>query len=345
MANRDIVAIGASAGGVDALRSLARELRGDLPASVLVVVHLSNQFPSELDRILSESGPLPASFASHDETLQRGHIYIAPPERHLLIERGRIYLGTGPRENHARPAIDPLLRSAGVCCGPRSIGVVLTGMLGDGAAGLQAIKQCGGIAVAQDPADAAYPSMPRTAIARARPDHVLGLAEIPALLDRLVAQPPGAAQACPGFYRYEVEIAKDGRADMQANMQAKQIEMDRIGRRPVLACPDCHGVMWEIEDGELVRYRCHVGHAYTADMMDVAIDHDLDHALGSALRALEERIMLAQRMHDHAAESGHNHEKRHWAEKLAEYQAEADVVRDAIGRFNEIAARKRRDEK
>lgn len=337
MANHDILAIGASAGGIEALKSLARALRGDLAAAVLVVVHLSNEYPSELDRILSQAGPLPASFADDDEALQRSHIYLAPPGRHLLLDGDRLHLGTGPRENHARPAIDPLLRSAAVCCGPRSIGVILTGTLGDGAAGLHAIKQCGGIAVAQDPADAAYPSMPRAAIARAPPDHVVALATLPSLLDRLVAQPPGNAQTCPDFYRFEVEIARNGRFNMT--------DMDRIGRRSALTCPDCHGALWEIEDGELVRYRCHVGHAYTADAMNVGVDEDLNRALGSALRALEERVMLAQRLHDHAAERGHNYEKQHWAEKLAEYEQELAVIRNAVGRFDETAAHAGRDGK
>src|SRR5262249_52345675 len=158
----------------------------------------------------------------------------------------------GPRENNVRPAIDPMLRSVAVCCGHRSIGVVLTGTQGDGASGLWAINQCGGVSVVQDPKGAAFPAMPLTALNRSKPPHIVSLAEMPALLGRLVRQPAGEARPAPKSLEYEVEIARSGHSSMH--------DMDRIGRRSVLACPDCHGVMWEIDEGELTRYRCHVGH-------------------------------------------------------------------------------------
>src|SRR4051812_15421626 len=156
MTNRDILAIGTSAGGFEALRFLAREFSPDFPASVLVTIHLSNQFRSELDAILTQAGPLPAGFAVDGEKLQRSRIYIAPTERHLIVESEHLRLGSGPRENNARPALDPLFRSAALCCGERCVGAVLTGTLGDGAAGLQALKQAGGVTVVQDPSDAAF---------------------------------------------------------------------------------------------------------------------------------------------------------------------------------------------
>jgi two-component system chemotaxis response regulator CheB len=197
MANRDIVAIGTSAGGVEALRFLARNLRRDFPAAVVVTIHRPSHSPSLLDDILTAAGPLPAVFAGDGDPLQRGHIYIAPANRHLLIEGDRLSLGTGARENHARPAIDPMLRSAALCCGSRTIGVVLTGTLSDGASGLWALGQCGGVTVAQDPSDAAYPEMPQNAVALAAPDHVVPLAAMPALLERLVGQPAGEPVRAP----------------------------------------------------------------------------------------------------------------------------------------------------
>src|SRR5262245_46053721 len=196
MANRDILALGTSAGGIDALRFLAREFKKDLQASVLVLIHLSSQFRSVLDAILTQAGPLTATFAKDGEALRHGHIYIGPPERHLIVDGDRLRLGKGPRENHARPAIDPMFRSAALCCGPRTVGVVLTGTLYDGASGLQAIKQCGGITVVQDPSDAAYPEMPATALNRSTPDHVVSLVSMPALLEKLVRQPAGAPVPC-----------------------------------------------------------------------------------------------------------------------------------------------------
>jgi two-component system, chemotaxis family, protein-glutamate methylesterase/glutaminase len=331
MANRDVLAIGTSAGGFDALRFLAGEFPRDFPASVVVAIHLSSQFRSALDAILTQAGPLLASFAVDGEKLERSHIYIAPPERHLLVESGYLRLGSGPRENNARPSLDPLFRSAALCCGPRTVGAVLTGTLGDGAAGLSALKQCGGITVVQDPSDAAYAEMPTTALIRSRPDHVVSLAGMPALFEKLVRQPAGQAVPVPDNLEYEVNVASGGLGTMY--------EMDRIGRRSVLACPDCHGVMWEIEEGELVRYRCHVGHAYSAEIMSLALDENLRQAFGSALRALDERVALARKLETQANTSGRTGIAKSWATKALEFEAEAKVIRDSIRRTDEIAAR------
>src|SRR5262249_52414378 len=171
MANRDILAIGTSAGGVEALRLLAGSFPADLRASVLVVIHLPAQHRSMLDVMLSRAGPLPAAFSKDGEPLEPAHIYLAPAERHLLVEDHRMVLGSGPPENNSRPAIDPMFRSIALCCGPRAIGVVLSGTLGDGASGLQALKRCGGIAVVQDPKDAAHAEMARAGVNLVQTDH------------------------------------------------------------------------------------------------------------------------------------------------------------------------------
>jgi two-component system chemotaxis response regulator CheB len=332
MANRDILAIGASAGGVDALRFLASGLPRELPASVLVVLHLPPQYRSGLDGILAQAGRLPAGFAEDGQPLEKGRIYIGPPERHLLVDvdGNRIRLGSGPRENYARPAIDPLFRSTALCCAGRTVGVVLTGTLGDGASGLMALKQSGGVTVVQDPADAAFSEMPATALAQVEPEHVVGLADMPALLQRLVRQAAGAPAPANENLRYEVEIAVGDKGTMSA--------MDRIGRRSVLACPDCHGVLWEIEEGGLTRYRCHVGHAYAPESMAVALDENLGRALGSALRALEERVALVRKLHRQAIAQGHRRSAERWALRAEEYEKEAKLVRDSIRRVDEIAA-------
>jgi two-component system chemotaxis response regulator CheB len=258
MINRDIVTIGTSAGGVEALRFLAGKFPRDFPATVLVTIHLASDFRSELDEILSKCGPLPVSFAREGEPMQKGHVYIAPTQHHLIIDGESLFLGVGPRENNSRPAIDAMFRSAAACCGGRVIGVVLTGTLGDGASGLWTIRQCGGITVVQDPSDAAFPDMPRTAMILVQPDHVARLADIPTLLARLAREPDGTPKTVPETLKYEVEVARSGRGNMK--------DMDRFGRRSVLSCPDCGGIMWEIEEGRLLRYRCHTGHAYAADV-------------------------------------------------------------------------------
>lgn len=329
MANRDILAIGTSAGGFEALRFLAGRFPADLPATVLVVIHLPSQSRSILDQLLTDIGPLPASFAEDEEVFERGRIYIARPGRHLIVDSDRLRLGVGPRENNTRPAIDPTFRSLAVCCGSRTVGVVLTGMLGDGSAGLQVLQTCGGITVVQDPKDAAFPDMPAAAIGRATPNHVVHLSELPELLNELVRRPRGKSVPCPEGIKLEVEIAAKGQTTMNS--------MDRIGRRSVLACPDCGGVMWEIDEANVVRYRCHVGHAYSAEVMSLALDESLRRALASALRALDERIALARKLETQARSQGSNKLAASWAERAAEFEKEAEVIRDSIRRADELS--------
>jgi two-component system chemotaxis response regulator CheB len=330
MANRDILAVGTSAGGVDALIRLAKGLPRDLPASVLLTIHLPSHARSALDDVLTRAGPLPATFAEDGEILSKSRIYIAPPDRHLLIDSDRLSLGEGPRENNARPAIDPMLRSAAVCCGSRSIGVVLTGTLGDGASGLWAIHQAGGITVVQDPKDAAFAEMPLTALNRAKPNHVVPLADMPALLAKLAHLPAGEAKPLPRSIGYEVEIARMGHSGMD--------EMDALGRRSVLACPDCGGVMWEIDEGDLSRFRCHVGHTYTAEVMSLALDENLRRALASATRALDERTALARKLYNQALAGRHRLLAENWARKIQEFEREAEIIRNSTRRMDRLAA-------
>jgi len=329
MPHRDIVAIGASAGGLEALQHLTSKLPASFDAAVLVTLHLAEDFASGLDRILTRSGSLPARFAERGEKIEPRQIYIAPPRRHLLLTGDQeLELGHGPRENNARPAIDPMFRSIALCCGSRGIGVVLSGMLGDGAAGLLALKQCGGATVVQEPSDAAFSEMPAHALQRTQPDHVVTLAALPALLKKLVQEPAGSPVPISERLRFEVEIARSERSNMS--------EMDRIGRRSVLACPDCHGVMWEIDEGELVRYRCHVGHAYTAESMRHEIDENLTQALASALRALDERVAIAEKLRDKAIADQHLRSVEWWQRRVDETQREAEIIREAILRMEQV---------
>jgi two-component system chemotaxis response regulator CheB len=194
MGNRDILLIGTSAGGVESLVYLAKRFQGDFPASILITIHLPSHERSALDDVLRAAGELQAKFAVDGDTLGKGCIYIAPPNRHLLVHGERISLDGGPRENNARPAIDPMLRSAAACCGARAIGVVLTGTLADGASGLRTLRQAGGIAVVQDPRDAKFPEMPLTAIRQAKPEYIVMLKDMPGLLDALVRRPAGRVQ-------------------------------------------------------------------------------------------------------------------------------------------------------
>jgi two-component system, chemotaxis family, protein-glutamate methylesterase/glutaminase len=331
MANRDILAIGASAGGVEALSFLAQNFPRDFPAAVLVTVHLSSEGGSVLDEILGRSGPLPAVFATDNDRLRKARIYVAPANRHLIVEDDRLVLGHGSRENNARPAIDAMMRSAAACCGPRTVGVVLTGTLSDGASGLWAIDQCGGITVVQDPADAEFSDMPTNALNRMKPDHVVSLTAMPKLLNTLVSQPAGESSPIPESVKFEVEIARGYFSSID--------DMDRFAGRSGFACPDCHGAMWEIKEGDLVRYRCHVGHTYAADLMSIALDENLRRALGSALRALEERRALARRLENQSRQNNHLRLASSWATRAEEYERELHAIRSSVRRLDDIAPR------
>jgi two-component system, chemotaxis family, protein-glutamate methylesterase/glutaminase len=300
MPTNHIVVIGASAGGIEALRELVGRLPEDFPAPICVVLHTSPQAPGVLDAILSRAGVVPAHNARDRERLKPGRIYVAPPDCHLLIEPGIVRVTKGPRENRFRPAVDPLFRSAAQVFGPAAIGVVLTGNLDDGTAGLWAIKQLGGIAVVQDPADALFPSMPQSARQNVRVDYSVPLAEIPKLLVQLtteVTAPAGAEQpdelGVPQTVEVEVKIAKEHNP-LQAGLR-------KIAEPSAFACPECHGVLLRIKEDGPVRFRCHTGHAYSLDSLLAGVSEGIEEAMWNAIRALEEAEMLLRAMADHTA--------------------------------------------
>ena len=290
MPGHDIIVIGTSAGGVDALRELVRHLPPDLPAAIFVVMHIPADSQSILPQILSHNGPLPARHGVDGEAIEYGRIYVAPPDHHLLVERERVRLVRGPKENRSRPAADPLFRSAARAYGPRVVGVVLTGGLDDGTAGLLAIKQRGGVAVAQDPAEALYPGMPRNALENVEVDYCLPLSEIPPLLAQLATTPAPDEAACPLPESLKIE------SGIQRREEAHMEDIEKLGQPSVFTCPECNGVLWELRDGELLRFRCHVGHAFSAESLLAEQSESLEAALWAALRALEEQAALHGRM-------------------------------------------------
>ena len=282
-----VVVIGASAGGVPALLELASALPPRFPAAILVVLHIGAN-PSLLPELLRSRGPNPAVHASDGETPLPGTIHVAPPDHHMLLERDRIRLTRGPKENHARPAIDPLFRSAALHWGRRVIGVILSGQLDDGSAGLLAIKECGGRAIVQDPAGAIEPSMPRSALAQVDADLVLPLAGIaPALAGMVGAEPPGEVRVASELITREVRI-NQGR-DVMENLL-------KIGQPSSLTCPDCGGTLFEVDGARPLRYRCHTGHAFSALSLEQAQGEAAEQALRSGVRALQEKEMLLRRL-------------------------------------------------
>ena len=290
-----IVVIGASAGGVTALIEISEALPRFFAAPVCIVQHIGSN-PSLLPELLRLRGPNHAVHVEDGQRLTSGTLHIAPPDRHVLLEGDVLRLTQGPKENHARPAIDPLFRTAALSAGPRVIGVILTGQMDDGTAGLKAVKDCGGLAIVQDPETAIEPEMPRSALAAVSPDHCVPLAEIGALLQRLVGTRTPPVQA-PVPQEVVREVAINGGDISMDNLAA-------IAEPSPLTCPDCGGGLWEIKDSRPLRYRCHTGHAYGAISLHRAQQENTEHALWSSVRALRERELLLRRVATMAQATG-----------------------------------------
>ncbi|MBW4424154.1 MAG: chemotaxis protein CheB [Nostoc desertorum CM1-VF14] len=292
MLEYNIIVVGASAGGVEALTYLVKNLPPDLNAAVIIVLHVSSNGTSVLPKILSRASNLPVSHAQDGEAIVHGWIYVAPPDYHLLVEPGYLRLTRGPKENRHRPAIDTLFRTAARTYEQRVIAVLLTGMLDDGTAGLIAVKMRGGVAIVQNPDDAMYPDMPRNAIENVENiDHILPLSDIPSTLVALVNRPMEVEpeESVPSKMEFESKIA-------QLNLEAVENESDRPGKPSTFGCPDCGGILWELEEGNLLRFRCRTGHAFSAGTLLATQSDKLEDALWIAFRALEEKASLSHRM-------------------------------------------------
>ncbi len=329
---RDLVVLGASAGGVEALRDLAALLPADLPATLLVVLHVPPTGRSALPEILGRAGPLPVRHAREGDPLEPGTILVAPPDRHLIVYDDAVTLSRGPKENGHRPSVDVLFRSAAHVAGTRTIGVVLSGALDDGSAGMVAIKLRGGYGIVQDPEEALYGSMPRSAAAAAEVDDVLPLVEIAELLDELTRQEAPAEDA-----------ESTTLMDMEAAMADLELEAltnpDRPGEPSGWTCPDCHGALFSIEEGGLQRYRCRVGHAWSPDSLVAQQTSAYESALWIALRTLEEKASLTRELGRRASAQGHRLTGEQFQREAAEAQESAALLRGLIdGRSDEPVA-------
>jgi two-component system chemotaxis response regulator CheB len=318
-----IVVVGASAGGIEALKELVHGLPSDFAAPILVVLHVPPDSPSLLPDILQRAGNLRAKTAEERERAENGVLYVAPPDRHLIVEAdGTLRIPRGPRENRSRPAVDPLFRSAALAYGPHAIGVILSGTLDDGTAGLLAIHRRGGISIVQDPDDATYPGMPRSAIAHVAVGHVLPIARIAAQLVRSVNEVRPAATVNAGEVTRMKMETKMSKMDSQA-MRGD----DRPGHPSAFSCPDCGGVLWQIDDGEFERFRCRVGHAYSPDTMLAAQSDVLEEALWTAMKTLEESARLAKRLAAVERERNHEWMAARFEQKENESRDRADIIR------------------
>ena len=332
-----LIVIGASAGGLDPLMVIMRSLPAELPAAVCVTVHVPPTANSVLPKILERSGRLPAMHAQNGQRLEAGCVYVAPPDHHLLVDGDRIVLTRGPRENGHRPAIDPFFSTAARAAGQRVIGVILSGTLDDGVQGLQQVQRRGGYTIVQDPDEAVFDAMPRNTLAVMTPDYQLPAAEIGPALQRL-------AQTLAERTDAELEVKKvnamsdpspmEEEARLVAQDMAELERQGRSGQPSMLTCPDCGGVLWELQNGHLLRYRCHVGHAYSVDALRVAQSDKLEEALWTAVRSLEESAGLARRMATRARQANNRITTEHFEARAREDEARADLVRQALDAKN-----------
>lgn len=351
---RRIVVIGASTGGIEALEMLVSCLPEDFAAPIFVVVHLSADSPGILPDILARAGKLPATQAHDGDAILPRRIYVAPPDRHLLLERGHTRLTRGPKENRFRPAIDPLFRSAAYTYGPEVIGIVLSGALDDGTAGLWAIKDRGGLAVVQEPNEALNPSMPLNALKYVRVDYRLPVTEIAQVLARLVREPvtEGGAASMSDTSQPVAQSsdAQSPDADQSKDAQPDALQIEnkialegnpleagvmQLGPLSPYTCPECSGVLMQLQEGGILRFRCHTGHAYSVESLLASIGESIEKTLWNTVRALEENMLLLRHLGGHAAEQRDDPLARRLALKAQIAEDQVQIVRQLALRTHE----------
>jgi two-component system chemotaxis response regulator CheB len=327
MLKRDVIVIGGSAGGLEALQRILSRLDRNIGAAIFIVIHTSAGTPGVLPQILMRATGLSISYGEHDEPIVEGHVYVAPPDRHLLIRPGFLRVTRGPRENGFRPAIDPLFRTSAEAYGPRVIGVMLSGGGNDGTLGLAAIRRLGGMAVAQDPTEATVSSMPESAIRNVAIDHILTSRDIGTQMGQWIGH------ARPGRARMVVEsparppVVQPDRAEVGTDLLHGQAA---AGVLSVFTCPECGGSLWERSQDGLLTFRCHVGHSYTGETLLGQQDSEVEQAMWEALRSLEESAELRRRMAEHAHERLMSAIAADYLEKAAEFEARAAVIRRVL---------------
>ena len=325
-ARRDLVVVGGSAGGVEALKALVAGLPPDLPATVLVALHVPATSRSMLADILDRAGPLPAVPAQDGMRLEPGRIIVAHPDAHLLVLDGMITLGPGARENGHRPSHDAMMRSAALAHGPSVIGVVLTGLLDDGATGLLCIERYGGLCIVQDPDDADFDSMPRHALAAVPSARCVPLAELAGEVARAVTEQAPDSPDVPEDVRIRDEVELTSALGQSPTMP----DGSPAGEPSGYACPDCHGVLNTIPDEGVLRFRCRTGHAWTADSLVASQSDSLEEALWTALRVLEERVDISCRLADLAVQNDRPWSEGIFRDRAAEASRSADTIRGML---------------
>lgn len=339
-----IVVVGASAGGFEALKELTSGLPHDFAAPIFIVWHMSPDVRGVLPQVLNRMDTLPAAHAFDLEPIKLGRIYIAPPDHHMLVNDGEIRVTRGPKENRFRPAIDPLFRSAAYHYGDSVIGIVLSGALDDGTSGLWTIKQHGGTAIVQDPNDAEVPSMPENAIREVNVDYTVTVAEMPQLLMTLLREKSRTS-------RSEVVSVDETRArqlELELKIAAEESGLDLgimdLGELTPYTCPECHGVLTKLTDGNISRFRCHTGHAFTADSLLATVTEHIEESVWSAVRGVDESIILLNHMGDHFAEINQPRLAAVYFRKANEARSRNELLRRAVISHEQLSGDSLREE-
>jgi len=324
MPAQDIIVIGGSAGGLEALTAVLSSLPSSFDASLFVVLHTSPQSGGNLPQIVERSCLLPVGFASDSERFEKGRVYVAPPDCHLTLADGETSVTRGPRENGFRPAVDPLFRSAAKWYGSRVVGVILSGAMDDGTFGLVAVKEAGGTTIVQHPYEAVVPSMPLSAIQNVEVDHIVRTTEMPSLLLK-------AAES-----ELETATRANSRREGNGNGTRRDIDLSFVPPDKLpqptskFVCPDCGGSLWEINEGGLTRFRCFTGHGFTSLTLLAGQSGQLEHALWSAVRVLGERAALHREMADRTAGRGMSSSAEKFRERAVQEEKNANIIREML---------------
>jgi two-component system chemotaxis response regulator CheB len=313
----NIIVIGTSAGGLEALDALVGHLPTDLASAIFIVQHMAPQNTGiALLSRLEKYRAFHCSLATNEERFEEGRIYIAPADHHLLVKKDHVLVTKGARENRYRPGIDPLFRSAAAMHGPHVIAVLLTGVLDDGTAGLMAVKKCGGITIVQDPKDATYPEMPQSALNAMDVNHCVPISEMSGLIEKYTKEHPAMGKAIPDEIRTEAEIAERVLSDVT--------RVAGLGEQVPYNCPNCGGVLWQLNAIGVVRYRCHTGHSYTGKALLTSQTEKIEETLWISLRMFEERKNLLNNL---ARDETYASMKRSYSEQAKATQIHIERIR------------------
>ncbi|MCW3117216.1 MAG: hypothetical protein JWM28_1298 [Chitinophagaceae bacterium] len=317
-----VIVVGASAGGLSALKQLLGQFESDIPAAILVVLHISPVINEGfIPGTLQSSTSLKVLKAENNLFLETGCIYVAVPDAHLLVKENYLLLGFGPEENRWKPSIDVLFRSAAVAYGERCIGIILTGLLNDGTAGMDAIKRCGGVTIIQDPKQAEFPEMPLSVLENIHVDYCLTLDKMAPAVQKIF-QKEVTTSTAPKEILAEAAIIE--------KMQTGSYAVSQIGDPTVYACPDCGGILWEIKNGEFARYRCHIGHSYTEEDLLLKQTNAMHSTLWISLRIMEERKSLLEKIARQNRQKGYNRTSKEYELKAAQLEQHINKMKGIL---------------